>query len=486
MSTNTDDVREFETPEGEEYPPAKPLNPFADRDIAIPAWRIDAVQARVEKLRRKEAKLTGADTFGVEVVAEASFGHTRKRTKAEEAELQGELRGKGLAERRAIYLADQIKRTSAVPALVIELRGTTPEVPGGWSLVGVVSRLGEQCIVTRVPGDEREIDVAEYRSADRLRCDHCQTRRFRNEHFVVVNEAGETKLVGRNCLQDFLGGHSPEKLIRWAKLLAWLSSYARGGDSHEEEDWGYFRDHSGLKVGPYVALVCAHARENGFITGKAAREQDTIATSSTALDQYWARKHEKWHATVTQADEDEARAAIAWGQALEAKSDFDFNLRAIAETEEIPQRSIRRLAGIAAYLPQAVKRAQEREVAREREKAERPVSKHVGEIKKRTTLTLTKVAEHQIEGHYGTTWIERFETPDGSKVTWFASNPRIVKTELHRDEYDNWVQDRALAIGETAVVKATPKKHEEFRGEAVTVVARVVLVSLAAEQQEAC
>jgi hypothetical protein len=489
MSTNTD----IETTTEEEfYEQAPPLNPFEDRDIVVPAWRLEAVQARIEKLRRKEKKLLGEATFELKVVGQAAFGISIKPTPFDLKEFK-EACFAAHQDREAlrkVHGAHRAKHTREEPAVVIELTGRTPEVPGGWTLVGVVTRLGDACIVTQVPDLERELDLAEFRSADRLRCDHCQAARFRKEHFVVVSEAGELKVVGRNCLQDFLGGHSPERLIAWAKLLRYFSTAL--DRSHEDEDRDYFRDHSGLLVAEFVAIVCAQSREHGFITAKAARaagdESGLSSTKSGALDQYWALRFDpkRGHVEPTSDDWAEAAAAIEWAKNLEGRSDFDYNLKTIAEAGSIPQNAIHRLAGIAAYLPQAVKRAQEREVAREREKAERPVSQHVGEIKKRQQLTLTKVGEYQTEGDYGTTWIEKFETPEGSKVTWFASNPHIVKG-AGWVEGKGYEEDRSLAIGESAVVKATPKKHDTFRGEAVTVVTRVVLVRLVAgEEKEAC
>ena len=55
------------------------------------------------------------------------------------------------------------------------------------------------------------------------RCDHCQTARRRKETFVVRDEAGNHKCVGRQCLKDFLGyNEDPHTLASQLEALAQL------------------------------------------------------------------------------------------------------------------------------------------------------------------------------------------------------------------------------------------------------------------------
>lgn len=56
-----------------------------------------------------------------------------------------------------------------------------------------------------------------YRTADAI-CEHCNVNRYRKDTYVLKNESGEYKQVGRNCLAEFLRT-SAESLLRISTTL---------------------------------------------------------------------------------------------------------------------------------------------------------------------------------------------------------------------------------------------------------------------------
>jgi hypothetical protein len=81
-------------------------------------------------------------------------------------------------------------------------------------------------------------------------------------------------------------------------------------------------------------------------------------------------------------------------------------------------------------------------------------SKHVGRPKQRLTFSATVERKSWFEGNYGVTHIYKFRTTDGNALTWFAS------------------RDQDLAVGDAVTLTGTVKKHDDYRGEAQTVLTR--------------
>jgi superfamily I DNA/RNA helicase len=71
----------------------------------------------------------------------------------------------------------------------------------GWELIGVIKRIEGRYSIEKVspePIPDRFLDDPEH-------CEHCQTRRHRNETFVLRSGNGELKQVGSSCIHEFLG-----------------------------------------------------------------------------------------------------------------------------------------------------------------------------------------------------------------------------------------------------------------------------------------
>lgn len=213
-------------------------------------------------------------------------------------------------------------------------------------------------------------------------CDHCDTRRKRNMVFVFEDEEGSLKHIGSTCLKDITGSSSSNML--------WLSKYFTAGEHDPAlSDWLMGRKSSRASRGggkaktfdvrTYVAAaVLATKNGNGgeyISTRKFDEREHEAPTKFLAQDEYIDRplvppgdnaaedEHERWGEQVAAWSEALAEAdhVIAWARGMDPDNDFEENLRAIADSNEIGRRAL----GLASYLPEAHKRSQkERSVQR--------------------------------------------------------------------------------------------------------------------------
>jgi len=110
-----------------------------------------------------------------------------------------------------------------------------------------------------------------------------------------------------------------------------------------------------------------------------------------------------------------------------------------------------------------------REIGREIERKNSPGkdSVHFGEEKKRVVLTATVLYLRHLENEWGTKVLHTFITAEGNIAKWFCSNT-----------------SNALEQGKKYVIKATVKKHEEYKGRKETLLTRVAVESVCEQEQE--
>lgn len=334
--------------------------------------------------------------------------------------------------------------------LTLDLTAETPKL-AGWSLVAVLEALEGGNLVKEVPG---ETCPDEYRT--RLGdCDHCHKSRRRTETFVVRHESGEYKVVGRNCLKDFLGHANPHALAGYAELLFALDAEAR--ETHDEESWGSWAPRS-YDLIVTLATVNAVVRRYGW-KPKSACEFGGASTASLATTILAGR--DKWAAEVrsevgepTDADRAKAEAAVAWARGLDTTGNsYLHNVKLLASVDYCTLDKM----GFVASIPAAYDRARGEEIER-KAKAERKPSEHFGEAGKRAEYVVTVERVIPTEGNYGTTYITKLLANGKDRAVWFASS-----------EHD-------LEEGHEYRVKATVKRHSEWNGLKETTLTRVAVV----------
>lgn len=355
----------------------------------------------------------------------------------------------------------------------VTITGSAP-VLAGWTfcatLEHVAGEAGERLTVLRaVPGIELP---RSYRDADPANCDHCKRRILtRKETFVVRHEDGTWAQVGRNCTADFLGGKDPHAVA--AQLNALLALHTAAAGYADEGLGGGFGGYCGdPSLREFMGVVAALVRVDGWVSRSAARQMDRWATADAAMyyltppprDSRAADEWAKFRAErpATDADKADAAAAVDYARttlvdAVEAGdvSDYEHNLSVACRLPSVS----RKLAGIVASLLSYYKRA----IGAEVERRAAAASQHVGTVGERSFFTLTLVSVKTIESSFGTSYLHSFVDADGNRVKWFSSAKSLAMPDG---------SSAALVEGQTITLKATVKKHDEYRGIRETVLTR--------------
>jgi len=348
----------------------------------------------------------------------------------------------------------------------VEIVGEGPKIEG-WKFVGTLDHytIPGKVIVNAVPGETVPAQYFEI-PAD---CDHCNKIRRRIETFVlegVDENEGEFKMVGRNCLRDFFG-HDPQAVARWlTRLINFVGSL-----EDEDEEWGYG---GGGRVEHYYGAVkaltntIAAIRSFGWVP-RSASDDENIPTVSHVFyimnPPYGAKEAEQKRIFMTrvkfepEADLKEAEAAIAWLKTQSGDNEYMHNLKLLEDQEAVPSK----MMGYWCSLAAAYQRDQDR---LERAKRTKKLNEYYGELKERIEVEVKCVGINYIDSYYGTVCIHRMLSVEGHTIIWFAN------------------ADAKMVKGGHYKVRATVKKHEEYKDWKQTQVNRLMVLEKIEKEDE--
>lgn len=326
----------------------------------------------------------------------------------------------------------------------IEIEGETP-VFNGWELVAAVEYLDTGAAVVKSL-DYDFVCPSHYRE-NKPYCEHCNTHKVKRYTMILRSvETGELKMVGKTCMKDFLGDDVEAVVSRFNWIMQIVdelsdpdSDYYGSGGEH------YFDVNTVLKYAAQFTLIEGYKPVShddctrDMVIMSLTNPKSRISISDDAVE--YAENAKEWIVNNTEVN------------------DFMLNVKALVDSGFITFKMIGFIVGaIGGYNAHL-----NREAKRKADTAS-ILNEHFGEVKKRYTFDFTMIKMTTIEGYYGTTWIYTFRDADNRTFVWFASK-RL---------YDN--NDTTVVAGETIKVKATIKKHDEFRGIKQTVVTRVAPV----------
>ncbi len=342
------------------------------------------------------------------------------------------------------------------PMLPVTITGESPRY-NGWEFIATLETLhgdnGEaENIVLAAPGKECPV---EYRQSFGV-CDHCGHNRQRRQTFVLHHESGEFKVVGRQCIKDFLGGNDPHKAANIAQWWFDVDQSCRESEGFEGGGSGDF-DYATLDV--FLPWVVSVIRVCGWTSGKSARDFGYRSTGGTAwlLQGGYKLSHTdrqlKAECQPTEADVAKAEAYRSELLAMpeeEIDNDYIRNLHAIARLNIVKSK----LIGLAASIPVAMDIRAQRAI----ERKARPVSNHVGTVGKREEFTIRVLRSVPIESEYGSSYLYIMEDEAGNRLTWFSSTGNLEASE------------------DFIKVRATVKGHDDYKGQKQTKLTRVAEV----------
>lgn len=326
----------------------------------------------------------------------------------------------------------------------VEIDGCEPCI-GGWRLAATIefnATIGN--VVRIVPGRDNEDTFGAYRTIEPV-CEHCNSKRNRNDIFVLEDCNGDRKVVGRNCLADFVRSGDAASLAAWAEFIGNLACIGDDDDA-DDDDW---RDYCGRAGNPtmpldgYLRVVAVVKRKFGWMGRTAARDRiDGVATADTAAYVIYGKG--KAHREFVErndlhSDDDDAAyvaRAIEWACTLCGdRNEYRDTIGRIAAAGIV---DMRKLDGYAASILIAYDKHCEREIEyAARNKGAKEKVWFGCEGKRERNIRAKCVGLHSFEGAYGVTTIVRFEHyPNGeggndkAVLVWFASGDRYNDFEL--------------------------------------------------------
>ncbi len=340
----------------------------------------------------------------------------------------------------------------------IEVSGEKPKLPG-WDFLGALRHEPGGVVWASAETDTEFVLPNEYRLEDGTRCDHCHTKRMRRDTFLLrKQETGQFQLIGRNCLQDFIGSSDITGFIQQFEFCRLVDELGEGLD---EDSYGRGGRSPYVDTLLYLEAVACAIRTWGWRSRTAAR--DSLGGQATAEDAWLILQPPSLQPKGSPApvpsleDRTTAAAALAWAQALPGDTDYERNLLVLVQ--EVDFFHFRHdglmASAVAGYL-----RSQEELKIREA-KAKLCKNEHFGTIKKRALLELTveTVRSFATDSYFSPVrYLFRFRDKEGRLAIWWTG-----KSD----------DEAGLIEGGKYVVLATVKDHGEYKGEKQTVLTRV-------------
>ncbi len=349
----------------------------------------------------------------------------------------------------------------------------TPELKlGPWTVKGVME---EEAGVLMVHGNP----PLNLRSKVGM-CEHCQTKRSRRMTFAIENrETGEQKVVGKTCLEEFMGmglGLGAIELGGYFNLMSMMRAF--GGE--EFESFFGERRPTVFTLSEFFGITAAVIAKNGYKKS----EEGMTSTKEMVLGILTAGKEENRKKAMEYAGiKSYEELAELIGQAkvgalieeaefrlakLTAPTNYEENLLSIIRAGRVPAR----FAGYAVSIPGFVERARERELKAEltsQTKWANIPSQFVGQVGKREVFEVIVTKRFTYETQYGTGVRLLFES-GSNKLGWWASSG---------------ANQTDFKVGNKLKIKATVKKFEtsEKWGN-ITELSRVALVEVVEAAKE--
>ena len=252
---------------------------------------------------------------------------------------------------------------------VVEVSGEEPRI-NGWRMLAKIEFTAEfGSIIKTLPGID-SID-SRFREVGPV-CEHCNSQRRRNDVFVLEHEDGTTKVVGRNCLADFIRTGDAETLAAYAAFAEQVKDFIGDASDPDFEDSGWGRTEYTPTLIEYLTIVSVLIRREGWTSRTVAKDSfDKLATADDARFFFTAKRQDRdeWikkkELYPNAKDAELVEKSLEWGKTVDSsRSEYLDTVRKIATAGVFSWKYDGYTASIlAAYL-----RAQDEEIKRKETK----------------------------------------------------------------------------------------------------------------------
>lgn len=316
----------------------------------------------------------------------------------------------------------------------------------GWQFIATLQHLPTGENIIRSISDQFDVPTR-YQSCG-SNCEHCRVNRYRKDTYLVRHDDSRVIQVGSSCIKDFLGGNSPDDILKRAtlaaELLDFMSNSSRGGVGSNDE--GVFHIES------FLAQTVACIRDYGWLSKSEARNSGNKATAAWVLDNFNPPYNQGFKfSIITDDDKDKAHKAVEWVENLSDEecefSDYLHNIRAIARSGMVGLRTMGYAASIIVAYDKALAKRQPK-----------LISSHVGVVKMREEFDLTLKNIYNGQSDWGAYTRYTFLDDRGNIFVWTSS------------------AEQDLEENKKYTIRGTVKAHSEFKGEKRTEINRCEVV----------
>ena len=299
-----------------------------------------------------------------------------------------------------------------------------------------------------------EVEIPEHFYTVDTYCEHCKTRRYRKDTYIVRNtETGEFKQVGKSCLKDFTGGLSAEQV---ASYISWFDEVIKG----EYVEPGFKSYDSTEEV---LQFAVESVRLYGFTKTEAYAgadsTRDVVCEQLHQYGRYSDRIIRDGFDPDHKGNAEKTKAIVAWVESLPEQFGYISNLKATMSRPYCERRDI----GIICSAVASYNREMEYQARKAVQRKQASNSQWVGNEGDRIELHNLQVRLlTSWDTMYGMTYLYKFIDEQGNTLTWKTGKWLGVSDEITPD----------LRIS----LKGTIKKHSEFNHELQTELTRCTVI----------
>lgn len=374
--------------------------------------------------------------------------------------------------------------------ILIDVEGTAKI--DNWECVAVLEYHECGNIIRRI---NTEIDIPEHFKHSENICEHCNSKRNRNNLYVIHNvETDDWKQVGGKCLELYTSGLNMEYVAAFMDGIAELETYDNFVDygmcnrkyysvkdiiayAHEViGKIGYFNSQSDLPTKFFVRQLVFYSLDYAIIHINKELYRNAFSFQFSKADFF------------KPDTADTVKKIIEYYQGLEDTSEFLHNVKVMLSEGYVNAKNI----GFLCYLPEGYAKHFQTEEKKAKIKEEQEHAEFFGEVGKRYTEKV-KTAECVTSWvtQWGITRIYKITLVSGENLVWKTSNPlfdyeaipnwleNAKKINLNSFDwtgiYDLWDDGKRAWVEHKMFIDTisfTVKDHKEYKGEKQTEVTR--------------
>ena len=198
------------------------------------------------------------------------------------------------------FVPHQKNKEIKIRKVIFKLDIPDLNLPGGWEFVASVNHEDIGNIIQKNPNAKFQGDLHALFGNEAPTCDYCHTKRDRAATFILQNEKGELKRVGKTCLKLFLPGgvKDAQKILDYSQMFSDLLTGLRSLENSEGEyddeggGGGYGREQTYYSLESLVGLAIFLIKHKGFVSKKMAMARaegdnsNAVETTASEMDYF--------------------------------------------------------------------------------------------------------------------------------------------------------------------------------------------------------